>query len=314
MDDLSVIHRPACLATGSACHPPPEDSPWWLTTRVGADGSAERVFTLFDASLLALRWYEATRDPAWLASGVRLLAPRRQLLGGSLCWAFSPSVPDSPPDADTTASALLVFDAAERAGIGVPAFDRADTARLFERLSAGNAGLRTYLTERRNNHTDIVVNLCVAEWLARSGAGPGTLAGIAAFASAVLAGADWGRSLSVYYPSNLFVAWRAARLARAAPGLLTDAALRSVGTLLCGPFSADVLHAALAAEACAALGFPERGRELLRELPGGGGPRGSAPWCPVYLQSTPRFAYGSGVLTEACVLAAERAVGARGGA
>lgn len=262
-------------------------------------GSSEALFTTFDHAHIAARLYDITGCSEMLDRSISTIVELAQSREGGCVWSFSDAVPDIPPDADSTANCLLLLQRGVELGLEIDEhLHPANCVAQFEQVLTQPHGIHTFFGDRAANDVDPLVNIGVAELVIRTGVSFSGMSSIVDFLNARLADYQWGTRVSEYYLGASFLAERLTTLVELQPDILHSQVIARMDNYLCLVEPTDALALALIAVACRRRGFLEQHRTLVDRLSSERGTTG--PWwgfAPIYIQRTPRYEYGSDLLT-----------------
>jgi hypothetical protein len=123
--------------------------------RRNKQGRKEFISTVFDNAFISLQLYKITRNPIYLERVIPYLYERAEEAGSSKRWSFPaprnlPDLPPFPPDADTTALALLIFAYAEKEGIDIPdKYSPQNNLTQFQELISGEGYLNSWFARQQ---------------------------------------------------------------------------------------------------------------------------------------------------------------------
>lgn len=266
------------------------------TKRRMTDGKVEAVETTFDHALMALKAYEITRNPRYLEVS-DLIFTANQAGTSSPQWNFSKQVRDIPPDADSTAFAMLFFWMRSKLhGEAMPTW-LPDLHKSFSRGLEYNDGVLTFLGYRHEHEDspDPVVNTAIA-FLCILGnhKGPETqdiLGYLNSQSGAYLS----GKMDSRYYPRGIYLALRLAKLEFYFPGALDKPGI--INEFLDGFQPRNSLELAMRSVTESYLGRADHAVQANKELNKKRKKNGTWPFGTLYTQRTPRCVYGHERLT-----------------
>ena len=282
--------------------------------RRNKEGKIEKIVTPFDKAIIGFELYDLTKSPIYLEENVPYLVEKVQQREGSMRWSHSaprssPKLPPFPPDADTTAFALLVLQQAAKAGVSIPQeYLNSGNNDQFEELLHPE-GIRTWFGDfGLDEQPDVAVTSAVALYFAHAALEHRIYNHLRTTLNRRVQQFDDLPKQTQYYPCGKYYALlRIAEIARDDHEFLGVAAQKALHVQVEKASLENALEAAFVGRAAALCGIQRKADEakdfLMEQRQG----NGLWPFVPFYNQKTSWY-YGHEAITTIFAVSALREI------
>lgn len=281
-----------------------------MIKRKNSEGIIQERDTVFDTAVVALELYKITKNPKYLQTCFPYFQEKAVVIEGGQRWKYNAPRSQSilqpfPPDADSTALALLVFCLAEQENISVPLDANIPQNRQqFLELQHPN-GIKTWFDNYRpEEEPDPVVTSAVALFFMYGKFFCALYDHLQEVINRQVKSIREMSEATTYYPSGrIYFAARAAEIETHKPGFLEQHAKESLDDFLRQVCYKNPLEAAWVGTAVALRKIKEKADEAREYLLKTREHTGFWPWEPFHNQKT-YWQYGHEVTTTVCVMTA----------